>query len=354
MFKSRAIRHVMERGLLLILCLLLYACGADAGQANRADKPIQRAKPTSKSKAYTAANTLLGQGVGDFDGYARAFIIHPDGKTVVFGASDNTLQLWDLTTAKYLRTLTISGLSPSKRADTISAILYTRDGKELIAGTINGDIFVLDTQSGVVHKHLVDPDASILSLAQSSNGQLLATGGNNGSVKIWSLESGKLLHTLKGHTSDVYTVAFSSDDKILASGSNDNSGRLWDVVSGQLLHTLAGHTDSIDVITFNPVDGGTIATSSFDSTVKLWSSDGKLLNTFQGDAGKVGGLAFSPDGNLLASAHEDNVIKLWNPHSGKLQYTLTGLKSPPYIVQFLSNHQLASFSADQTLALWSI
>ena len=43
-----------------------------------------------------------------------------------------------------------------------------------------------------------------------------------------------------------------------------------------------------------------------------------------GHSKEVESVAFSPDGNTIASGSEDNSIKLWNPQTGDLIRTLDG------------------------------
>jgi WD40 repeat protein len=63
-------------------------------------------------------------------------------------------------------------------------------------------------------------------------------------------------------------------------------------------------------VAFSP-DGQILATSSVDSTVKLWRvGDGKLLRTLQHPEG-VTSIAFSPDGQQLVSGSYDSKVRLW-------------------------------------------
>jgi WD40 repeat protein len=53
------------------------------------------------------------------------------------------------------------------------------------------------------------------------------------------------------------------------SGSSDKTIRLWDAESGEHIHTLEGHTSYVTLVAFSP-DGQTIASGSADGTVLLW------------------------------------------------------------------------------------
>ncbi|MFM6474261.1 MAG: serine/threonine protein kinase, partial [Dolichospermum sp.] len=80
---------------------------------------------------------------------------------------------------------------------------------------------------------------------------------------------------------------------------------------GKLLQTLTGHSDWVWSVAYSP-DGQTLASGSDDKTIKLWNArTGKLLQTFTGHSRSVGSLAYSPDGQTLASGSEDKTIKIW-------------------------------------------
>ncbi|RMG07586.1 MAG: hypothetical protein D6728_16320 [Cyanobacteria bacterium J055] len=115
---------------------------------------------------------------------------------------------------------------------------------------------------------------------------------------------------------------------------------------------LSGQDSRVWGVAFSP-QGDRIATANGDNTVKLWQSDGKLLATLSNHLGPVWGVAFSPDGKIVASASWDKTVKLWDL-DGKLRSTLTGHRGAVWDVAFSPDGQMiASASEDKTVKLWS-
>ena len=106
----------------------------------------------------------------------------------------------------------------------------------------------------------------------------------------------------EGHTAAVHRVVFSPNGKRLVSGGEDNTVMVWDFDRRERVAVLTDHTDWVNALAFSP-GGKWLATGSYDQTVIVW--DASLLQKVAVlQAGRVGSLAFSPDGHFLASTSE--------------------------------------------------
>lgn len=82
-------------------------------------------------------------------------------------------------------------------------------------------------------------------------------------------------------------------------------------MTGALRGTLEGHSDCVYKIAFSP-NGQLLASGSFNTTIRLWDPiTGDLQGTLKGHPKWVVAVAFSPDGQLLASASDDLTVRLW-------------------------------------------
>lgn len=180
----------------------------------------------------------------------------------------------------------------------------------------------------------------------------------------------------------VDSVAFSPDGQLLALAGE--MPILWDVSETQeQMRALAGSAETRTVIidgeevgviqsSVDPADysGGKATSVAFspdgqllasgigesaNAMVKLWDvATGEEIRTF-GTPLRVTSVAFSPDGQFLAAASLDMTVHVWDVVTGKEVRVFSGHKSEVTSVAFSPDGQfLASGSADKMVKLWNL
>ena len=239
---------------------------------------------------------------GRLAGYTR------DGRFLLVVAGDRRSLLLDARTLKRARTFPVGGaaaLSPA--AD------------EAAFGHADGSVTLVDLGTGSVRTLSGQADGGINAVTFSRNGRLLATGGENGAVDVWSVHAGAL-ETYAGHAAAVRAVAFSPDGRTLYTAAYDGSVIAWDVTGKRRLgqaFTFAGGFSS-GAAAASP-DGSLFAVSPKTDHVVLWhaASRAPLAPVLHGPVGDVNGIAFSPDGQLVAAAGSRQAV-LWNITTKKI------------------------------------
>jgi uncharacterized protein with WD repeat len=265
------------------------------------------------------------------EGHTRsveAVAYSPDGQTVASGADydDSQVKLWRTGNGALLHTFT-------GHDSGVQSVDFSPDGRFLAAGYIvsgyppGGQMKLWDVQE---HTLLHTFGGCFVSF--SADGAFVASGGGgvNRYLQVHRVSDGeKITHFYNG--SYITSVDYSPIANIVATGGTDNTIKIWDVNQGQLAQTLSGHTDDVQTVAFSP-DGQLLASGAGgwdnpgESTIKVWRvSDGSLLNTFAGHGDWVRKVVFSPDGEVLLSSGRDGVspnlysqIKFWRVQDGAL------------------------------------
>lgn len=257
----------------------------------------------------------------------------------------------------------------SSSVQSVSSAL-SPDDRVLALGGFDGRIDVWDIERRQVLGTLRAPPGTIYSVEFSPDGQTLASTlassipDANGSIQLWDMRSLAPGRTLRGHTKMTAGLAFSPDGRLLASVASElyNTNNpaeifLWDLESGSKRSELTGHASSVGYagIAFSP-NGRWLATAHGDGFVRLWDiSSGKVVRTLEGHRGLVLAARFSPDGHQIASAGMDGTVRLW-PLDGNSPGEIIGRHvGPVYCLSFSpEGKRLVSGGLDKTVRVWDL
>ena len=333
-------------------------------------------------------------------------VFSPDGQTIASGGFSEIIHLWNANTGEHLKTFPIQGQNLYHVHAHVYSLAFSPDGKTLLSGNAKGAIRLWNTSTDEP-KTLQYPNSSAVhSVAFSPDGRTIASGhlgyyyyGYNGTVNIFDANTREYQQSFAGHVggSDIYRVQFVSNGTELLSYGSDKTLRLWNAATGahikllkvfdynkinrialsndehqfaivddriihlwnadtwEPLNTLTGHGNHVYDVAFSP-DGQTLASGSRDKTIRLWDTNtGEHKQTLIGQSDSVTRLVFSPDGQTLASGSgdKDNTVRLWDPDTGEHKQTLIGHTYGIWSIAFSPDGQtLASGSKDNTIRLW--
>jgi WD40 repeat protein len=180
---------------------------------------------------------------------------------------------------------------------------------------------------------------SARALAFAADSRLLALGGSRPTVDLWDTHEARQVAALSGHRPSklqgtVLSLAFSPDGLLLASGGQDGTIRLWRAADGECVNVLGGSdgglvggsNGGVERLAFSPA-APVIAAADKDSARLFDLPSGAVLPARLPEGG-VNGLAFTPDGSLLAVAlggrekKGTHPVVLANPADGSVVHSI--------------------------------
>lgn len=252
-------------------------------------------------------------------GALTSLAFSPDERLLATSGYDGKLRLWDLATQKTL-----------VQQDTFAAksMAFSPDGKFLVIASYEGEISVLDPGLLTVIATWKGHEKSILDIAFRPDAKLFATVGEDRKLKIWGVPNpadGLPLYELEGHDGTINDVAFNARGDCLATAAYDHTAIVWRISSQSTMDKLAILSARAMVLgaefagtdlagSHSPLEpcGIQLHTVDGDGTLETWNIGATAeYRTLTAHANGVEAIGLTPDGKTLATVDDGGVLHIW-------------------------------------------
>ena len=191
--------------------------------------------------------------------------------------------------------------------DHVSAAGCSHDGRLVCAASISGPVFLLDAADGATVIEYRGHTLGTTVAAWRPGHALLATGGQDGKVRLWSVGAVEPQAVCDAGAAWVENLAWSADGAYLASSAGKIL-RLWSP-DGTLIREYPAQDSTIASIAWHPLREE-LAAASYGGVVFFSAGSGDQVRKLDWK-GSILALAWSPDGEMIATGNQDSSVHFW-------------------------------------------
>ena len=190
----------------------------------------------------------------------------------------------------------------------------------------------------------------------SRNGKLLLASGGRGAksgrVVVWDVISGERLMTLGDEYDTILAADIRPDQSQVVFGGPTRLVKILSTKTGEVQHKIKKHTDWVTAVAFSP-NGEMLASADRNGGISIWDPDNaQELFTLAGHKTAVTALSWRIDSKLLASSSEDGAIKIWELKEGKQTKSWAAHAGGALCVSYAPDGRLVSCGRDNAAILW--
>jgi len=230
--------------------------------------------------------------------------------------------------------------------DHVVRAAWSPDGSRLAAALIGGPVVVFDCDG----RRLLDlpgHEFGTLSLSWRADGRVLATGGQDSRARLWDAASGRRLHDLESGKHWVERVAFAPFGDLLATASG-RALRLWSG-AGDLLADYAPHPSTIADVQWQPNDL-LFATAAYGQLTTFRPESPQPVKRYAWK-GSILAIAWSPDGNCIATGNQDSSVHFWYRKTGR-ELEMTGYPAKVRELSWDATSRYLATGGASTVTVW--
>ncbi|MCI0710874.1 MAG: protein kinase [Chloroflexi bacterium] len=267
-----------------------------------------------------------------------------DGDMVISSSEDLTIRLWDTGSGS-------QQIMFENPADDIRTVSFYLPLYYILMGTTDGNMHLVDVRTGAILQTYRGHTDVIQSTVFFGSGEYFASASQDQTIRIWDVDSREIVSTIEMPSRNLTSLRYSNQDReMLLVAAGGFGAILWDVEANQEIGVFQ-EDDEVVVSAAFDLEAGYLWTGDENGMVRQWNIQTKeVTRSFAADDRRIFGIGFTPDGQYMIIS-TSTLVKLWDIEDLTIAYSFRvagGLAFSP------DGMLVAASGTDQTVHIWEL